>query len=437
MSREAVILHADADAFFASVEQRDDPALRGRPTIVGGGVVMAASYEARAYGVHGGMGGRRARLLCPHAAVVEPRFSAYTAASKALFAIFEETAPRVEGLSMEEAFLDVRGLEAISGTPRQIAVRLRRTVRGRVGLAVTVGVARTKVLAKMASREAKPDGLLVVSPEGESAFLHPLRVERLWGVGPTTAEKLRARAIHTVGELARRDQAELSLFLGPAAARHLHAIAHNRDPRPVRPGRRRGSFGSQSALGRSPKSGADLDARLVALVDRVTRRMRSSRRAGRTVTLRLRFADFSRASRSRTLPPPTAGTGAILAAARALLASATPVIERRGITLVGVAVTNLAPAAAAISWSCRWTGGSTRPSTPPSTSSATASARTRSGGPRRSAERCHSPRGCAPGRSPAVEIRLRPCDQAGWPRARRIERRALAKTSRSRESWKP
>jgi nucleotidyltransferase/DNA polymerase involved in DNA repair len=343
VSSEAVILHADADAFFASVEQRDDPKLRGRPTIVGSGVVMAASYEARAYGIHGGMSGRRARRLCPHATVVDPRFSAYVEASKALFEVFEETAPKVEGLSMEEAFLDVRGLEAISGTPRQIAERLRRAVRERVRLAVTVGVARTKVLAKMASREAKPDGLLVIEPADEAAFLRPLAVERLWGVGPTTAQKLHARGIHTVGELARRGEAELALFLGPAAGRHLHAVSRNRDPRPVRPGRRRGSFGSQSALGGAPRSRGDLEARLVALVDRVTRRMRSSRRAGRTVTLRLRFGDFSRATRSRTLPHPTAGTGAILAAARTLLSAAMPVIERRGITLVGVAVSNLAP----------------------------------------------------------------------------------------------
>ncbi len=265
MSREAVILHADADAFFTSVEQRDDPRLRGRPTIVGSGVVMAASYEARAYGVHGGMGGRRAGRLCPQAVVVTPRFSAYVDASKALFEVFRQTAPEVEGLSMEEAFLDVRGLEAISGTPRQIAERLRRRARD-----------------------------------------------------------------------------ELAWILGPAAARHLHAVARNRDPRRVRSGRRRGSFGSQSALGSSRRSPTDLEGVLVALVDRVTRRMRSSGRAGRTVTLRLRFSDFSRASRSRTLPHPTAGTGAILAAARNLLAAAAPVIEQRGITLLGVAVTNLA-----------------------------------------------------------------------------------------------
>lgn len=341
VSQPAAILHADADAFFASVEQRDDPALRGRPTIVGPGVVMAASYEARAHGIRGGMGGRRARRLCPDAVFVEPRFSAYVEASRALFEIFEQTAPAVEGISLEEAFLDVSGLERISGTPRQIAERLRGEVREKVGLAVTVGVARTKVLAKMASRAAKPDGLLVVAPDQEAAFLNPLPVEALWGVGAATAERLHARGIHTVGELGRRDPDELGIFLGRHAARHLHGIAHNRDQRRVRRGRRRRSIGSQSAFGRRHKTRADLDALLVTLVDRVMRRLRAKDRGGRTVTLRLRFDDYSRATRSRTLPHPTAGTGAVLAAARALLDRAIPTIERRGITLLGITVANL------------------------------------------------------------------------------------------------
>ncbi len=341
MPSAASILHADADAFFASVEQRDDPSLRGRPTVVGGGVVMAASYEARAYGIHGAMGGRRARQLCPHLIAVPPRFEAYTEASRALFDLFEETAPLVEGLSLEEAFLDVRGLERISGTPRQIAERLRRQARERVGLAVTVGVARTKVLAKMASRAAKPDGLLVIDPERESDFLEPLPVEALWGVGDATSEKLRAHGITTIGQLGERDPAELAMFLGNHAARHLHAVAHNRDPRRVRRGRRRRSIGTQSAFAGGGRSRSDLDALLVTLVDRVTRRARSSNWAGRTVTLRVRFGDFSRVTRSRTLAHPTAGTGTILAAARALLAASRPMIERRGITLLGITVANL------------------------------------------------------------------------------------------------
>jgi DNA polymerase IV len=341
VSAAASILHADADAFFASVEQRDDPSLRGRPTIVGAGVVMAASYEARAYGIHGGMGGGTARRLCPQAIVVPPRFDAYTEASRALFDLFEETAPLVEGLSLEEAFLDVRGLERISGTPRRIAQRLRRQARERVGLAVTVGVARTKVLAKMASRAAKPDGLLVIEREREAEFLKPLPVEALWGVGTVTAEKLHAHGIHTVEQLGSRDEGELALYIGSHAARHLHAIAHNRDPRRVRRGRPRRSIGTQSAFAGGGKSDPELEALLVSLVDRVTRRARAANRAGRTVTLRLRFGDFSRATRSRTLPHPTAGTGTILAAGRALLATARPLIERRGITLLGITVANL------------------------------------------------------------------------------------------------
>ena len=337
----ATILHADLDAFYASVEQRDDPRLRGRPVIVGAGVVLAASYEAKAFGVRTAMGGRQARRLCPSAVVVPPRMSAYAEASKAAFRVFEDSSPLVEGLSIDEAFLDVRGLERISGTPTEIAARLRRQVRARVGLPITVGVARTKFLAKVASGVAKPDGLLVVPPDGELSFLHPLPVERLWGVGPATARKLHERRIFTVGEVARLPETVLVTMLGRAAGRHLHALAHNRDPRPVVVGRRRRSIGSQCALGRSRKTPEAVDAVLVSLVDRVTRRMRIAGRVGRTVVLRLRFGDFSRATRSHTLPQPLAHTQTILLTARWLLLGAMPEIERRGLTLVGVAVANL------------------------------------------------------------------------------------------------
>jgi DNA polymerase-4 len=335
------VLHADADAFFASVEQRDDPRLRGRPVVVGGGVVLAASYEAKAYGIRTAMGGRQARRLCPDAVVVAPRFSAYTEASRALFAVFEDTSPVVEGLSIDEAFLDVRGMERIAGTPEQIAVRLRAAVRERVGLPVTVGVARTKFLAKVASGVAKPDGLLVVPADGELAFLHPLPVECVWGVGPATARRLAAWNVRTVGQLAALSESTLVAMLGRAAGRQLHALSHNRDFRRVQPGRRRGSIGSQRALGRGRHSAESIDASLVAIVDRITRRMRAAHRVGRTVVLRLRFGDFERATRSHTLPFATASTRAILAAARALLATATPLIEKRGITLIGCAVAML------------------------------------------------------------------------------------------------
>ena len=341
VSDEATILHADLDAFYASVEQRDDPRLRGRPVIVGAGVVLAASYEAKAYGVRTAMGGARARSMCPGAVVVSPRMSAYSEASKAVFEVFERTTPLVEGLSIDEAFLDVGGLRRVSGTPREIAVRLRREVLERVGLPITVGVARTKFLAKVASGVAKPDGLLVVPPERELDFLHPLPVERLWGVGPVTAHKLHERGLETVGEVARLAQETLVSILGRASGHHLHALAHNRDPRPVRVGRRRGSIGSQHALGRSSRPLESVDASLVGLVDRVTRRLRSAGRVGRTVVLRLRFDDFSRATRSHTLAQATAHTPTILATARGLLAGVLPVIARRGITLVGVAVANL------------------------------------------------------------------------------------------------
>jgi len=338
---EATILHADVDAFFAAVEQRDDANLRGRPVLVGGGVVLAASYEAKAHGVETAMSLARARRLCPHAIVVRPRMSAYSEASRELYRVFDDTTPLVEGMSIDEAFLDVRGLRRLSGSPVEIARRLRYQVRERVGLPITVGVARTKHLAKVASGVAKPDGLLVVPPDRERAFLHPLPVERLWGVGRVTAGKLHSLGIETVSQVADLPEATLVSLLGRASGRHLDALAHNRDPRRVDVRRRRRSVGAQRALGRAPKSLEDVDASVIALVDRVTRRMRAAGRVGRTVVLRLRFEDFSRATRSETLLHPTANTNAILTAARELLTIAVPMIERRGITLVGVAVSNL------------------------------------------------------------------------------------------------
>jgi DNA polymerase IV len=338
---EATILHADVDAFYASVEQRDDPGLRGRPVIVGGGVVLAASYEAQAYGVRTPMGGSRARRLCPHAIVVPPRMSAYSDASKALFEVFKDTTPLVEGLSIDEAFLDVGGLRRLSGSPGQIADCLRREVRERVGLPITVGVARTKFLAKVASGVAKPDGLLVVRPDGELAFLHPLPVERLWGVGAVTARKLHEQGVTTVGQVARLAEGRLVSMLGRASGKHLHALAHNHDLRPVEVRRRRRSMGAQRALGRTPKTPEGLDAVLVGLVDKLSRRLRKAHRVCRTVILRLRFDDLTRATRSLTLWEATEQTRTILTAARGLLAAALPMIASRGLTLVGVTLTNL------------------------------------------------------------------------------------------------
>lgn len=335
------ILHADLDSFYASVEQRDRPALRGRPVVVGGGVVLAASYEAKALGVRSAMGGRQARDLCPQAVVVPPRFEAYSAASETVFAIFADVTPLVEGISIDEAFLDVGGLAKVSGSPVEIAVALRERVRDEVGLPITVGVARTKFLAKVASGVAKPDGLLLVPTEGELDFLHPLPVQKLWGVGAKTAAKLAERGITTVAEVAALEPRSLVAMLGPASGRHLHALAHNRDPRPVQVGRRRRSIGAQRALGRRRLSPADLDATLLTLIERTARRLRSAGRQARTVVLRLRFDDFTRATRSHTLPRPTDRTEAFVQALRALLTAARPTIDTAGLTLLGVTLANL------------------------------------------------------------------------------------------------
>jgi DNA polymerase-4 len=338
---EATILHADLDSFFASVEQRDDPRLRGKPVIVGGGVVLAASYEAKARGIQTAMGGGLARRLCPEAIVVPARHEAYSEASKAVFEVFRDTTPLVEGLSIDEAFLDVRGMRRIAGTPVEIAERLRQRVREEVGLPITVGIATTKFLAKVASAVAKPDGLLLVPAGKELEFLHPLPVERLWGVGPVTAGRLHARGLTTVREVARLSEGDLVAILGRAAGRHLHALAHNRDPRRVQVGRRRRSIGTQRALGRRARAPDELDAILVGLVDRLSGRLRAAQRVCRTVTLRLRFDDFMRATRSHTLPEPTDQTQAVLATSRALLASAMPLIRTRGLTLMGITFGNL------------------------------------------------------------------------------------------------
>jgi len=338
---DASILHADLDSFYASVEQRDDPALRGKPVIVGGGVVLAASYEAKAFGVRTPMPGHEARALCPKAIVVRPRFDAYMDASKAVFEIFRDTTPVVEGISVDEAFLDVGGLKRISGTPDQIGAELRRRIRDEVGLPITVGGARSKFLAKVASAVGKPDGLLIVEPGTELSFLHPLPVRRLWGVGPVTEAKLHDAGVTTVGEIAGLGVRALRSIVGPGAGRHLFALSLAQDPRRVETGKRRSSIGSQRALGRRPKSESDLEATIVAIVERLGKRLRTAERVCRTVVLRLRFDDFARATRSRTLIEATDRTDVIMVAARGLLADAMPLIRDRGCTLVGLSLTNL------------------------------------------------------------------------------------------------
>ncbi len=343
VSSGAHILHADLDSFYASVEQRDDPALRGRPVIVGSGVVLAASYEAKAFGVRTAMGGHLARRLCPHAIVVPPRMSAYSQASRAVFEVFGDTTPLVEPLSIDEAFLDVSGLGRVSGTPVQIGAALREHVRDRVGLPITVGIARTKFLAKVASQQAKPDGLLLVPPDRELAFLHPLPVRSLWGVGAKTAEKLHAHGIDTVADVAELSEGSLGAMVGGAMGRQLFCLSRNIDRRRVVTGVRRRSVGAQRALGRygNTMSDNEIDAVVINLVDRITRRMRASGRTGRTVVLRLRFDDFGRATRSHTLARATSSTDVVLCAARGLVAAAAPLIGERGLTLIGFAVANI------------------------------------------------------------------------------------------------
>ncbi len=339
---ERTILHADVDAFFASVAQREDPRLRGRPVLVGGWVVMAASYEARAHGVSGGMRTAEARRRCPAAVVVDACWEANKAASTALFAIFRRRADVVEAGSMEEAFLHVPGP---IGAGADLAAALRREVREELELPLSVGVARTKVLAKIASRSAKPDGCFVVAPDGEEAFLHPLPVERLWGVGPATAGRLHAHGLRTVGQAAVRTEAELMAILGKAAGRYVHAVAHRQEPRPLQRRRGRRSFGAQRALGSRPRARADLHAALDDLAERLAARMARRGRTGRTVVLRLRFGDYTHATRSCTLARPTGEAASIAAAGRELLDAAMGLVEHRGITLVGLTVTNLeAPA---------------------------------------------------------------------------------------------
>lgn len=319
MARSATILHADLDAFYASVEQRDQPRLRGRPVIVGSGVVLACSYEAKACGVRSAMNGAQARLLCPHAVVVEPRMSAYAEASRAVFEAFHDVTPFVEPISVDEAFLDVGGAQHLFGPAPAIADRLRATVLADVGLPLSVGVASTKFLAKVASARAKPDGLLVVEPGGELAFLHPLPVEVLWGVGPVTAARLHDHGVDTVGDLAATGRAELQGYLGPHAGRHLRALAHNLDPRPVDHARRDRSMGAQRALGQRVRTREELRRILLGLAERVAARLRTAERVARTVTVRFRTAEMRHESRSRTLAEPSDSTEVLTATADELL----------------------------------------------------------------------------------------------------------------------
>jgi DNA polymerase-4 len=335
------ILHADLDAFYASVEQRDDPDLAGLPVIVGSGVVLACSYEAKAFGVKTAMNIRQALRLCPKARVVPPRMEAYSEASRQVYEVFADTSPVVEGLSIDEAFLDAGGLENISGTPAETARQLRRAVREKVSLAISVGVARTKFLAKVASAAAKPDGLLVIEPDREEEFLHPLPIEALWGVGRVTSEKLRSLGLKTVGDIAAHDPEQLARPIGRSAATRLVDLANNRDPRPVRPREPRKSIGAQSAFPVGSRNEDEIDALLASLIDRAARRLRKAESHCRTVSVGIRLGDMSRATRSSTLPVPTDSTAEILSEARSLLESLRPRAAQEGLTLVGISLESL------------------------------------------------------------------------------------------------
>ncbi len=348
MGHGATILHADLDAFYASVEQRDNPRLRGRPVIVGRGVVLAASYEAKACGVRSAMNGGQARLLCPRAVFVEARMDAYAEASKAVFECFSDFTPFVEPISVDEAFLEVGGAEHIFGPAPEIAALLRTQVLADVGLALSVGVARTKFLAKVASAQSKPDGLLVVEPGAEFDFLHPLPVEVLWGVGPVTSAKLRDHGVDTVGDLAASGRAELQGFLGPHAGRHLKALAHNLDPREVESHRRDRSMGAQRALGQRARTREEIRRELLGLAEKVAARLRKAERVARTVTVRYRTSEMRHESRSRTLAEPTHQTGLLTRTADALVLALLDGphgpgsrLGRIGCTLIGITYSGL------------------------------------------------------------------------------------------------
>ncbi len=342
MDATATILHADLDAFYASVEQLLDPSLRGKPVAVGGGVVLAASYEAKAFGVHGGMAARRARELCPQLVFVPGHFKEYQRLGDAAIKVLEDYTPLVERLSIDEAFADLAGTTALFGPPRRIAETIRARVRAELGLPISVGLARTKHLAKIASQVAKPDGLVVVGPEAELDFLHDLPVDLMWGVGPKARKRLADIGVTTIGQLARTPGGRLERLLGRAMGSKLEALAWNRDPREIVTGRRAQSAGAQSALGRRPPEERVFRPVLRDLADRIGSRLRSKSRPGRTVTVRVRFADLRSVTRSLTLPAPIAATSSLAEVAEHLVRGVLarhP--EERTITLLGISVSNL------------------------------------------------------------------------------------------------
>ena len=342
METTATILHADLDAFYASVEQLLDPSLRGKPIAVGGGVVLAASYEAKAFGISGGMPGRRARELCPHLIFVGGHFKEYQRLGDAAINVLNDFTPLVERISIDEAFADVAGCTHLFGPPAEIAVEVRRRVRTEVGLPISIGVARTKHLAKIASQVAKPDGLKIVNPDAELDFLHDLPVELMWGVGPVTKAKLADMGVHTIAQLARMPGWSLEKVVGRAVGEKLTALAWNHDPRKISTHRRAQSAGAQSALGRKPAKEQVFRPILRHLADRVATRLRAKSRPGRTVTVRVRFADLRSVTRSITLDAPMSATASLAEIAEELVRTALADHPReRIISLLGISVSHL------------------------------------------------------------------------------------------------
>jgi DNA polymerase-4 len=342
MEELATILHADLDAFYASVEQLLDPSLRGKPIAVGGGVVLAASYEAKAFGVHSGMPGRRAGELCPQLIFVGGHFEEYQRLGDAAIEVLGDYTPLVERISIDEAFADVAGCTHLFGSPAEIAKAIRRRVREELGLPISVGVARTKHLAKIASQVAKPDGLVVVDPATELGFLHDLPVELMWGVGPVTKARLAESGVLTIGQLARLPRGSLEPLLGDALGQKLAALAWNRDPRKITTHRRAHSAGAQSALGKKPAEERVFRPTLRHLADRVASRLRAKSRFGRTVSVRVRFADLRSVTRSVTLAAPISATAILAEIAEELVRGAlVDHPDEHSISLLAISVSNL------------------------------------------------------------------------------------------------
>jgi DNA polymerase-4 len=339
-------LHVDMDAFFVEVERRRDPSLIGKPVIVGGlgrrGVVASASYEARARGVHSAMPIGEARRLCPHGRFVPPNHSDYGAVSDEVFRVFRTFTPMVEGLSVDEAFLDVSGLRLHYEAPEEVGEALRQRIRDELELPASVGISAVKFISKLASDSAKPDGLLVVPAGSELDFLHPMPVRRLWGVGEATGVNLEALGVQTIGDLADVPEPTLAKRIGPSLARHLSRLAAGIDPRPVESNTATKSVSVEETYDTDLTEDVDIERNLLRLCDRLASRLHRAGYAGRVVTLKVRFGDFATVTRSETVSEEISATSMVWDEARRLLAH----VDRsgRGVRLLGVGLSGLVEA---------------------------------------------------------------------------------------------